>query len=234
MHKQLADSGWMSVWCSAQRMEGAISVGLKRVLVAALLGSFALTGLFFSMQVLGQGWQGTQSFEMIEFASASGDRSRLNSPGGGCGSLDGGTVSGSGSDGPSADLEVTKFVDNPNPREEDTIVYTIFLANLGPDNAASVQVRDVLPGGVTYAGDIPSQGDYDPDSGLWSIDNLFKCGSATLTLSATINLGTAGKTITNTASYISADPPDSNAFTLNGKTLPRKNSYLCQWARCRR
>lgn len=220
MQKQLAAPDRLSVWFSAQYLKALLSVGLRRFLFATLSGSFALTGLFFSMQVLGQGWQTTQPFERIAFASMSGDRSRLNSPGGGCGSLDGGTVNGSGSGGsPSADLEVTKFVDKPNPREGDTIVYTIFLANLGPDNAASVRVRDVLPGGVTYAGAIPSRGDYDPDSGLWSIDNLSKCGNATLTLSATVNNGTPGKTITNTASYVSAELPDSNPNNNAGEAV---------------
>ncbi|MCL4295189.1 MAG: DUF11 domain-containing protein [Anaerolineae bacterium] len=210
MQKQLAAPDRLSVWFSAQYLKALLSVGLRRFLFATLSGSFALTGLFFSMQASGQGWQAAQSFEGIAFASANGDRSRLNSPGG-CGSLDGGTISEAGpGGGSSADLEVTKFVDKPTPREGDTIVYTIFLANLGPDNAASVRVRDILPGGVTYAGAIPSRGDYDPDSGLWSIDNLSKCGNATLTLSATVNPGTAGETITNTASYVSAEPPDSN------------------------
>lgn len=210
MHKQLVAPDRLSVWFSAQRLKALLSVGLRHFLFATLLGSFALTGLFFSMQALGQGWQTAQPFEGIAFALMSGDRSRLNSPGGGCGSLDGGTVSGSESGGPSTDLEVTKFVDNPTPREGDTIVYTIFLANLGPDDATRVRVRDVLPAGVTYVGDIPSRGDYNPDNGLWSLNNLVYCDSATLTISATVNNGTAGEIITNTASYVSADPPDPN------------------------
>ena len=67
------------------------------------------------------------------------------------------------------DLVVTKTVDDASPNEGDTIVYTVTLKNNGPDAATSVEVTDLLPAGVTYQSDTPSQGSYVSDTGFWTV-----------------------------------------------------------------
>ena len=50
---------------------------------------------------------------------------------------------------PSADLAVTKTVDNSTPDVGFTIVYSIEVENLGPSDALGVQLQDLLPSEVT-------------------------------------------------------------------------------------
>ena len=67
-----------------------------------------------------------------------------------------------------ADLALAKSVSNPTPNVGDTISYTITLTDSGPDAATDAQVTDLLPAGVSFVSDTPSQGTYDAGTGLWS------------------------------------------------------------------
>jgi uncharacterized repeat protein (TIGR01451 family) len=71
-----------------------------------------------------------------------------------------------------ADLVLAKSVNNPTPKVGETITYTITLGDNGPDSATNVQVTDLLPAGVTFVSAIPSQGTYDPVSGLWTVGTV--------------------------------------------------------------
>lgn len=108
------------------------------------------------------------------------------------------------------DLAVIKSVNDTNPAENDTITYTIMVTNNGPVNATGVVIEDVLPAGVTYVSDTPSQGSYSDGTGLWSVGTVNVGAFATLTLTATVDVGTAGNTITNTASLAASDVADSD------------------------
>jgi uncharacterized repeat protein (TIGR01451 family) len=112
-----------------------------------------------------------------------------------------------------ADLEVAKTVNNATPNEGDTIIYTITVTNNGPDDATGVQLTDVLPTGLTFGGYTATQGTYNGTTGLWTVGNLDNTARATLTITATVDSGTCGMTITNTASVTAnqSDPnPDNN------------------------
>ncbi|MEQ8676771.1 MAG: PKD domain-containing protein [Aggregatilineales bacterium] len=109
----------------------------------------------------------------------------------------------------SADMSIIKAVDNPTPSVGNTIIYTLTATNNGPNNATSVQVNDLLPAGVTYVSNTPSQGTYTLGTGVWTIGSLANGASATLTISATVNAGTEGQTISN-SSTISAAEIDGN------------------------
>jgi uncharacterized repeat protein (TIGR01451 family) len=111
----------------------------------------------------------------------------------------------------SADLSVTHVVDDPTPPENGTIVYTVTVTNNGPDAASGVVVTDLLPAGVTYVSDLPSQGTYTSGTGLWTVGTLANGAFATLALTATVDPGTAGSTITNTASRTASTPTDTNS-----------------------
>ncbi|MFM8529093.1 MAG: hypothetical protein ACKOD2_05335, partial [Ilumatobacteraceae bacterium] len=71
-----------------------------------------------------------------------------------------------------ADLAVFKIVDNPTPNVGDTITFTIAVHNFGPDAGTLVQVQDLLPVGLSYVSHTPTQGTYNPTSGVWTIGNL--------------------------------------------------------------
>jgi uncharacterized repeat protein (TIGR01451 family) len=115
---------------------------------------------------------------------------------------------------PQADLAIVKTVDNTLPREGDTIVYTLTLTNNGPNDANNIDVTDVLPAGVTYVSD-DSGGSYDNTTGVWVVapPKLNPAGVMQLNITVTVDPGTLGSTITNTAAITTSnrtDPDTSN------------------------
>ena len=111
---------------------------------------------------------------------------------------------------PAADIEVIKTVDDNTPSEGDTITYSVTLINHGPSATSGIQVSDPLPSGVTYISHTaPAGTSYSPGGGLWSAGALAVGTSTTLTISATVDNGTAGSLpIVNTATKISATQVD--------------------------
>lgn len=112
---------------------------------------------------------------------------------------------------PELDLAVSKTVDNRTPLEGEQVTFTVTVTNLGPEEAQEVRVRDVLPAGLTYADHSTSQGTYNESTGDWFVGGLDDDASATLTLQATVDAGTADTTLTNTARLTGSDPTDSNS-----------------------
>ena len=106
-----------------------------------------------------------------------------------------------------ADLAVDKTVDVPNPNPGELVDFTVTVTNNGPSAARLIEVTDLLPSGVTYDSD-NGGGDYDSATGLWTVGTLPPSGSATLVITATVDAGTAGTSITNTATITHSDRPD--------------------------
>ena len=111
--------------------------------------------------------------------------------------------------GNDADLVTGKTVNNGTPNEGDTIIYTLTLTNNGPAQATNLSITDLLPAGVTYVSD-DGAGAYVSGTGLWTIGTLNNGATATLNITATVDVGTSGTTITNTITVVSADQTDSN------------------------
>ncbi|MDY6938802.1 MAG: hypothetical protein SWY16_14150 [Cyanobacteriota bacterium] len=115
------------------------------------------------------------------------------------------------------DLSVTKTVELANDLDMDgqfdpgdTVQYTIEVGNTGPANATAVQLTDALPTGVTFISDSATSGDYDENSGVWTVGNVNNGGFQTLTVQATIDAAATG-TITNTAAGLTGAETDPNA-----------------------
>ncbi|NJN76168.1 MAG: DUF11 domain-containing protein, partial [Synechococcaceae cyanobacterium RL_1_2] len=70
--------------------------------------------------------------------------------------------------GASADLSLTKTVDNASPNVGDNVVYTVTVNNTGPSDATNVDVTDQLPAGLTYVSD-DSGGAYNSGTGVWTV-----------------------------------------------------------------
>jgi uncharacterized repeat protein (TIGR01451 family) len=108
------------------------------------------------------------------------------------------------------DLVVTKTVDNSQPNELDTVVFTIRAENKGPARATNVAMRDVLPPQFAFTSVTTSFGTTftDPD---WTIPQLDAGETMTLDITASVNAGTAGQTAVNTVTNIVLDQNDTNA-----------------------
>lgn len=102
-----------------------------------------------------------------------------------------------------ADVGVHKVVSDSTPDMLSDIAYTLVASNNGPDTATGVVITDVLPLQVQYASH--SNGAYSATTGEWTIGTLAAGTSTTLVVSATVNEGTAGQSITNVASVTGRD-----------------------------
>jgi uncharacterized repeat protein (TIGR01451 family) len=109
----------------------------------------------------------------------------------------------------SADLQISKTVDNPNPRIGTPVVYTIKVTNRGPSAASGVVVNEAQPAGLLFNSATVSQGNYSVPT--WTVGTLANGASATLIINATYN---GPGQITNTATVSSATPdPDPTSNT---------------------
>ncbi|MDA7885309.1 DUF11 domain-containing protein [Pirellulales bacterium] len=113
-----------------------------------------------------------------------------------------------------ADLRVSKTVSDPTPNVGDTITFTVTVTNNGPNVATGIELTDTFPTSgllLDTAGIAPSQGSYDPGTGIWTIGTLQPNASVTLDLPATVLIPAAG-TIpspqTNTAEITAVVEPD--------------------------
>jgi uncharacterized repeat protein (TIGR01451 family) len=116
-----------------------------------------------------------------------------------------------------ADLSVTKTVDDSTPDRNQNVVFTITLANGGPQGATNVTVTDVLPAGMTFVSSNPSTGSYNQTTGVWTVPSVASAANATLTITATV--ATVGAK-TNIAEVTAADQFDSDSTPGNRATLP--------------
>jgi uncharacterized repeat protein (TIGR01451 family) len=107
-----------------------------------------------------------------------------------------------------ADLEIAKSVDVPEPNEGESVTYSVVLTNHGPDAATAVTVLDLLPDGVTFTSGNATQGSYAPGTGIWDVGTVPDAESRTLTITATIDAGSGGSSVVNTASVLAADQAD--------------------------
>jgi uncharacterized protein (TIGR03437 family) len=110
---------------------------------------------------------------------------------------------------PSADLSLTKTVNNSTPNIGEKVTYTITVSNAGPIAATGVQVTDLLPSGLQYVNSNPGQGAYNQSTGVWTVGTLsISNPAATLTITATV-LTTGAKTNTAEVTASGATDPDS-------------------------
>ena len=87
--------------------------------------------------------------------------------------------------GNTADLQLSKAVDNSSPAIGDNVTFILMVDNLGPINATGVSVENILPSGFTYVSDTGS-GAYNPATGIWSIGGVTNGGRSILNITAQV------------------------------------------------
>lgn len=83
------------------------------------------------------------------------------------------------------DLSLVKTVDKSVVKVGNTVVFTLKLNNTGPQSATGVQVKDLLPSGLTYdAGNstIPDNTTYNASTGIWDLTARTISNGETITL----------------------------------------------------
>jgi uncharacterized repeat protein (TIGR01451 family) len=120
---------------------------------------------------------------------------------------------------PQADLRVVKTVSDAAPLVGSAVIFTVALTDLGPDAATNVTVQDRLPAGLSFISATPSQGAYDPGSGLWVVGTV--PAGATPTLRITAAVVSPGPE-TNTAGVAHSDQfdPDTSNNASSASVAP--------------
>jgi len=118
---------------------------------------------------------------------------------------------------PQVDLSISKSVEDPTPNEGDTVTYTVTVTNVAPTSngtASGVTVTDTLPTGVTF---VDTLGCAEDGTGVptCTLGSIPEGGTASYDITATVDAGTAGTTLTNSASVdgIEPDPIGGNNST---------------------
>ena len=117
-------------------------------------------------------------------------------------------IVGVGCNVPDIDLAVEKTVAFIEPLTVgDQIVFTITLTNLSSDIVRNIQLNDLLNSEFSYSSHSATIGEYDPLTGLWTLDEL--AGNQVAGLVINVEVMEAG-TLENTASLVSSFPNDGN------------------------
>jgi uncharacterized repeat protein (TIGR01451 family) len=106
-----------------------------------------------------------------------------------------------------ADLSLTKTQTGTPTLIGDNAIFHLVVSNAGPDTATAVEVTDLLPAGTTFVSSSASQGSYNSGTGLWTVGTLLNGGSATIDITATINVAS----VTNFAQVTAADAADPDS-----------------------
>lgn len=108
---------------------------------------------------------------------------------------------------PTADIALTKTVDNAMPIISTNVTFTVDVTNNGPNAATGLIINDTLPAGLTLVSATPTVGTYV--GGVWTIGALAVGQAVSLALVATAT-GPVGTARTNTATVVASSPPDPN------------------------
>lgn len=109
-----------------------------------------------------------------------------------------------------ADVAVTKSVNTASTTPGQQVTFTVTAKNLGPLASTGLQVTDLLPVGLSYVSHLASgTTTYSSGTGLWNIGGLAVNADATLQLVASVNAGTNGQTLVNTAAITARGQADS-------------------------
>ncbi len=115
---------------------------------------------------------------------------------------------------PAADLNLTQSVDNVNPDVGAEVVFTITVNNAGVGGTTNVQVKDILPSGLTYVSNDRGTA-YTSSTGIWVVGSLSNGASQTLKIKAKV---TTNGIKTNFAEVWKSDQPDPDSRPANSST----------------
>ena len=107
--------------------------------------------------------------------------------------------------GNQSDLAVSQTVDNSTPAGGDVVNFMVTAANNGPDDATGVQIRCQTAAAFTCEDCTAGNGDYDPTTGMWNLEELKAGDTAALHLSL---IASNADEILSTAAVVRSDQLD--------------------------
>ncbi|MBB6002881.1 gliding motility-associated C-terminal domain-containing protein [Arcicella rosea] len=115
--------------------------------------------------------------------------------------------------GENADLSLVKTVSNLTPTVGDTLTYTLTVSNAGPNVATNVEIKDIIPTGLTFI----SSTNTTHTSGVitGTIASIPVGSSQVFTYRAKV---VSAGTITSAAEVTKSDQPDPDSTPANGTT----------------
>jgi uncharacterized repeat protein (TIGR01451 family) len=124
--------------------------------------------------------------------------------------------------GDSIDLEVLNTINNPDVNVGAVASFVVQVKNRTSNQATNVQIKDLLPAGLTYSSHNASQGTYNSSTGIWSVGLLQGSSERSMTLNAVVN--SAGS-ITTVAQAFAVNEPDidSRVNNYSAAVLPRED-----------
>ncbi len=114
---------------------------------------------------------------------------------------------------PQADVQITKTPSTATPNVGGSISFTLVVKNNGPNGATNVIVNDNTPSGYTLVSAAPTTGSWS--SPTWTIGSLASGASATLMVTATVNVNGS---YANTASVTSSETDTNNGNNTSTST----------------
>lgn len=119
-----------------------------------------------------------------------------------------------------ADLELTKTVNNPTPSVGSTIIFTVTVTNQEPCDATGITVQDELPAGLIYVSNTTTAGTYNYNStsgiGIWDFSSETLNVNDTETLTVTVKIGPACRTISSAAEIMTSSRTDPDSTPGSG------------------
>ena len=111
---------------------------------------------------------------------------------------------------PDPDVVITNVGNPSSANVGDTINFTLNATNNGPDSATGINVTDQIPYGFNYNSYTSTTGTtYNSTTGIWNIGTLTDGSIAWLTLTGTAGTNSAGTNITNIATEINNEYPNT-------------------------
>ncbi|HPY41633.1 MAG TPA: DUF11 domain-containing protein, partial [Thiolinea sp.] len=89
------------------------------------------------------------------------------------------------------DVALSKTLSQATAKHGEQVTYTLKLSNTSSTNATNLQVKDLLPAGLTYVSDdglsVYGSDVYDESTGVWSVGDLPAGTDKTLNINVHIN-----------------------------------------------
>ena len=125
-----------------------------------------------------------------------------------------------------ANLSLNKLVNKLIPQVGEEVTFTITLNNTGPQTANNIEIKDVVPNGLSGISNISNSGTLVGNTITWNIVNLANGGNLTFTYNAIVQKPNVGVSFTNTVQVTKVDEFDPNSTPNNNNPLEDDQSQI--------